>query len=264
MARIDYWQYLLDQQGNPLQYATVRVYLAGTLDEANIYLDDKFGSVTTSSNEDLKTDQYGFIQFWIGDRFEVEGGYDVSQQFKVVWDNDVDSIQEEIDNLYIFTPVRRIITDDTIKGDPSNKDKDKVISNRQGYKWEEHVDSIVPSASPHGLEPVEFFDTDDVKNKVISNKLGYQMYEMAETASIIGVDISAARYHNEYVGSLTASGGKYYTDITHNFHNYFPIVMVSKAVDYHVIKAEKIQAIDRNITRIWLEDNIALRIAIFG
>lgn len=264
MARVDYWQYLLDSQGNPLQYANVRVYLAGTSIEANIYLDETFGSVTKSSVENLRTDQYGFIQFWIGDRYEVEGGYPNEQAFKVVWQNTVDGIQEEIDNLYVFTPVERIITDDSIKGDPNNRDLNKVVSNKQGYKWEEHVDSIVPSASPHGLAPVEFFDTDDTKNKVISNKLGYQMYEMADTASITPIDISAARYHNEYIGSLTASGGKYYVDVTHNFNNYYPIVMVSKAKDYHVIRAEKIRAMNPDTTRIWLEDNIALRVAIFG
>lgn len=264
MARIDHWQYLLDSQGNPLQYASIRVYLAGTSIEANIYLDGTFGSSTKSSIQDLKTDKYGFIQFWVGDRYEIEGGYPNEQAFKIVWQNTVDGIQEEIDNLYLFTPVERIITDDSIKGDPTNRDLNKVISNSQGYKWEEHVDSIVPSASPHGLQPVEFFDTDTVKNRVISNKLGYQMYEMADTASITPVDISAARYHNEYVGSLTASGGRYYVDITHNFNNYYPIVMVSKNMNYNIIRPQRIEAIGPYITRIWLVDNIALRIAIFG
>jgi hypothetical protein len=75
MARVDYWQYLLDSNGEPLPFAEVRVYLAGTLTEADIYLDSSFGSITTASSESLKTDKNGFIQFWVGDRWETEGGY---------------------------------------------------------------------------------------------------------------------------------------------------------------------------------------------
>ena len=157
MARIGYWQYLVDKQGRPLQDAEVRVYLAGTLTEANIFLNNTFGSFTTSSVTDLKTDKFGFIQFWIGDEWETEGGYTVDQQFKIVWQNTVDSIQEEIDDLYLFAPVEPLDTTDSIQGQASNRDINKVISNRQGYKWDTHVDSIVPSASPHDLEPVVFF-----------------------------------------------------------------------------------------------------------
>lgn len=264
MARIDYWQYFLDRQGRPLQDAKIRVYLAGTSIEANIYLNHTFGSVTTANAESLTTDKNGFIQFWIGDQFEPEGGYDVDQQFKIVWWNDIDSIVEEIDNLYIFTPVRSIDTSDNIRGEASNRDLDKVISNKQGYKWESHVNLIVPSGSPHDLQPIELFDLDHQKNRVISNKLGYQMYQMAERASTTPIDISAARLTTFSFGSLSSSGGIYYRDITHNYNNYYPIVRIMKSSNDNHIEAKRIESISPDITRIWLVENIAIKVAVFG
>jgi len=263
MARIDYWQYLLDRQGRPLEDAKVRVYLAGTTIEADIYLNHTFGSVTKAKAEDLKTDKNGFIQFWIGDVFEPEGGYDVDQQFRIVWWNDIDSIVEEIDDLYVFTPVRQIDVSDNIRGQASNVDFDKVISNKQGYKWDAHVDSIVPSASPHDLHPVEYFDLDHHTNKVINNKLGYQMYQMAERASYTPIDISAARFTPFSFASLDASGGEYYKDMTHNYNNYYPIVKVIKT-NNHVIEAKRVESISPDVTRIWLSENIPIRVGVFG
>ena len=264
MARIDFWSYFLDDNGNPLKNVEVRVYLAGTFTEADIYLDSAFGSVTNSSTENLKTDKFGFVQFWIGDEWEIEGGYNVSQQFRVVWQNTVDGRQEEIDNLYIFTPVRPIEITDSIKGVPSNKDIDKVISNAQGYKWNTHVDSIVPSASPHGLKPVDFFDLDSVQNRVISDKLGYQMYQMARTASTIPIDVSAARFYTETINSWSTSGGLFYQNVNHNFNNRYPIVRVSKTSNNNQIQAENIQSISPDTIRVWLEENISLNVVIFG
>lgn len=268
MARIDFWMYMLDSNGIPLQNAEVRVYLANTLNEADIYLDSKFGSSTKSSTEDLKTDSYGFIRFWVGDRWEVEGGYNTDQQFRIIWQNDVDSIQEEINNFSVFAPVRPIDISDNIIGVPSNKDYDKVISNSQGYKWNFHVDSILPSGSPHGMEPATFFNLDETKNKTISNKVAYQMYKLAELSSTTGIDVSASRFYSEEVSSWTSSGGIYYKDITHNFSNYYPIVKVSKTSiadnrDYQ-IKPKRIKSLNENEVRVWLENNIGVVISIYG
>lgn len=264
MARIHYWQYLVDRQGRPLKDAQVRVYLAGTSIEADIYLNATFGLSTKSSSEDLKTDKFGFYQFWIGDEFEIEGGYDVDQQFKIVWQNNVDLIQEEIDNIYIFAPVRKVNLKDDIKGDPSNKDLDRVISNSLGYKWDTHVDSIVPSASPHDLEPIEFFDLDSRTNKVISNKLGYQMYQLAERASSTPIDVSAARYTSQAFTSFNFDGELYYVDFSHGYNNLYPIVKVSKISDRRQIKAEKIESINSNTVRIWLTEPINIRVIAIG
>lgn len=264
MARIDYWQYLLDDQGRPLQYAEVRVYLAGTLTEADIYLDATFGSVTKSSDADLKTDKYGFVQFWIGDRWEVEGGYNVDQQFKVRWYNTIDSEYEQIDNLYVFTPVKPIDTSDTIEGNPRNRDRNKVISNTQGYDWDTHTDSTLPSGNPHGIAPVTWFDLGSLQSKVISNKLGYQMYQLATTSSITPVDISASDYYTTTISSWTASGGYYYADVAHNHTNFYPVVRIVKDSNDEQLVPYNVESIDADTTRIWVEENVNMRVVIIG
>jgi hypothetical protein len=263
MARVDYWQYLVDSNGEPLAYAEVRVYLAGTLTEANIYLEPTFGSVTIASDEDLKADKNGFIQFWVGDRWEPDGGYGETQQFKIVWQNTVDGIEEEIDNLYLFTPVRPIQTTDSVKGVPSNKDKDKVISNRQGYEWDTHVDLTLPSGSPHGIAPVEFFTRGFLQSRVISNKLGYQMWNLADLAATTPVDVSGASIHTD-TASWNTSGDVYYTTVTHNFGNWYPIVEVIRSDNDNHITPLLVRSLDVNTVRIWVDDNVSSRIVVLG
>jgi hypothetical protein len=265
MARVDYWQYLLDRQGNYLADAPVRVYLAGTLTEADIYLDSSFGSVTKSSTGDLKTNQYGLVQFWVGDQWEIEGGYNVDQQFKIRWYNSVDSIWEEIDNFYVFTPVRPIVVTDSIKGVPSNRDKNKTISNEQGYNWDTHTDAELPLENPHGMAPATLYDRDTLASKVISNKLGYQMYQLATTASTITkIGVSGSRVHTETINTWTSSGGSYYKDVTHNFSNFYPMVKLIKNFnDNHYIPME-VKSISKDEVRIRVTENIVTRVVIFG
>ena len=142
----------------------------------------------------------------------------------------------------------------------------KVISNTQGYKWDNHTDSIVPSSSPHDLEPVVFFDTSRLTNKVISDKLGYQMYEMARTASTTDIDVSGARFFSEQVNvaQWSASGSEYYRDLRHNFNNYFVIVRLYDINNYEEERPKRVEAISPNYTRIWVNDNTQMRISIFG
>lgn len=262
MARVDYWQYLLDRQGNPLQYAEVRVYLAGTTDEANIYLDSKFGSISRSSTEDLKTNQYGFVQFWVGDQWETEGGYNTNTQFKIVWQNDVDGIEETIDNIYIFTPVRPINITDSIKGVPSNKDKDKVISNTQGYDWDTHVDLTLPSGSPHGIAPAEFFQLGTLQSKTISNKLGYQMYQMAALAATTPVNVSGAKIYST-TASWTPCGSVYFDEVTHNLDNIYPVIELIKDNNTTFVPLSAV-SLNKDQIKVWVDDNISARIVVIG
>lgn len=263
--RIDYWQYLLDKQGKPLSNAEVRVYLAGTVQEADIYLDANFGSVTKSSIADLKTDQYGFVRFWIGDIWEVEGGYNVNQKFKIIWQNNIDIIEEYIDDIFIFTPVEIIDVSDSIKGNTNNRDKNKVISNSDGYKWNEHTDSIVPSASPHGISPVTWFDTGTLQSKVISNKLGYQMYELAITSTSTPIDISAAGLYTETINIWdTSASGIYFKEVSHGLNNLYPIVRLIKDDDDSQYMYMKVKSIDYNNIKVWVNQYITTRILVMG
>lgn len=256
IARIHFWQYVLDNRGRPVNDANIRVYLEGSLTEANIFLHPERGTFSTSSAENLQTDPQGFFQFWIGDRWEVEGGYNEDQGFKVAWDGtDIDgnSVSEQIDHLYIFAAV------EPINISSLDEDFNKVISNRLGYNWSTHVNSIVPSASPHDLEQVVFFDLDEKFNKVVSNKLGYQMYEMAINASATSIDVSAARMFNITIKTTewTASGGQYYKDIKHSFNNYYVLPILedkdrSKQIIPKRIESRSSVGVDPDWIRIWL------------
>ena len=263
MAKSDYWQYLVDSEGNALSKVDVRFYLAGTLQEANIFLSADSEVYYKSSEINLKTNKFGFVQFWVADKWE-NGGYEQTQLFKIVWQNTVDSIEEEIDNLLIFAAVKPIIVNDSIEGQIDNTELNRVISNSLGYKWDTHVGTIVPSASPHDLEAVVFLDLDSKYNKVINNKLGYQIYEMAMTASTTAIDASAARFYAENVNAWTPSGSDAYADITHNFNNYYPIVVLRKISDDSIITPKRVESINPNTVRVWIQGSINTRITVFG
>lgn len=84
MARIHFWSYLLNEEGQPLQGADVTVNLAGTDVPADIYLQEAGGSSTDIAPQ-LQTNSEGYFEFWIGDVNEI-AGYATPQKFKLVWE----------------------------------------------------------------------------------------------------------------------------------------------------------------------------------
>lgn len=279
MARIPYWEFLVDSNGQPLRYIDVRVYLAGTLTEADIYMHANFGAMTTSSVGNLKTDKDGFFQFFIGDRYEVNGGYNEFHQFKVRWYNDTDSRYEEIDNIYLHTPVTPVSTSDSVKGQASNRDKNKVISNTQGFNWNRHKDIDVLDEAVHNINPAVLFNTNTSYNRVISNKLGYQMYELATSAgspAISGsIAVSAAMYHTETIlpggwspSAIPSAGAVYCIDVNHNFNNYYPLVNLinisNNGRNNFQITPIIVKSISPSATRIWVDDNLKTKVVIIG
>ena len=171
---------------------------------------------------DIKTDNDGFFSLWLGGEWE-DGGYPHTQSFRLEW--------------YKAGTAPGVITDinpwpnafsfvDTNIG--AGRDyRNKFVSDFLVNKWWTHTQNHVPSASPHDLEPVVFFDLDIIPNRVISNKVGYQMYQLSSTALTTPVDVSAARFYSEQASSWTSSGGMYYREVRHNFNNYYPIVHLS-------------------------------------
>lgn len=259
MARIQYWQFIIDRNGRPLQDAQVRIYLAGTGIEATIFTHPEFGTFTTSSQADLKTNDNGYFEVWFGDQWEVAGGYEAQQKFKVQWSGK--DIVETIENLTPFSPLLPV---DTTDSGLTASGLNKLISNRQGKKWDDHVDSVVPSAAPHDLAPVNLFSRNTVQRKVISNKLGYSMYEMAYTSLLVPIDVSAAGYHEETFGSWSPSGEFYYNDVTHSLNNEYPTVRVFKTSDDRESIPEKVKPMTPDVVRIWIGENISTRVLILG
>ncbi len=84
MARIHFWSYMLNEEGQPLQGADVTVMLAGTIVPADIYLQEA-GGASTDVAPQLVTNSEGYFEFWIGDVSEI-AGYATPQKFKLVWE----------------------------------------------------------------------------------------------------------------------------------------------------------------------------------
>lgn len=179
MARVHYYSFLLNEEGQPIQDADVTVYLAGTNTPAVIYKDE-FGGETASSAPQITTNSRGFFEFWIGDDGETYG-YLKSQKFKIAWSK-VGVATGYIDWINIFANI--IEVDET---DSSSTSKNKTVSNALAYGWEQHKIHDIRFdgyALPiHGIEAADEEDGSDADNwtseqerfnKLINNKMAYQ------------------------------------------------------------------------------------------
>ena len=85
MARKHVWYYLKDEDGEPIEGASINLYFNDTTTEATIY-----GSRSTSAALDqstIVTDSNGYFEFYIGDQFEDSPavGYSPDQIFHLQW-----------------------------------------------------------------------------------------------------------------------------------------------------------------------------------
>ena len=165
MSRFHYWQFLINKEGQPIPDANITVYLAGTDTSAHIYFDE-FGSNTTNEAPQVITNNMGYFEFWVGDASE-EYGYQKGQKFKLEWEKPGVALGE-IDWIDIFPHVAEV--DET---DPTSNAKNKVVSNKLAFRWEQHKDSTLQTDGfpIHGIEAVNELDVDTFSNKVISNFL---------------------------------------------------------------------------------------------
>jgi len=108
--RIQYWSFLLNEEGQPIENAEVWVYLAGTTTAADLYSSENgvYSSspyqLTFNSEEggsqNIVTDANGFFNFWIGDMDETNG-YQIDQKFKLKWYK-ANITEGSIDNITIL------------------------------------------------------------------------------------------------------------------------------------------------------------------
>jgi hypothetical protein len=115
--RFHYWSFLLDEEGQPIENASIWVYLAGTSTPAELYPSEngnyqtdplistfqsyENGDESESNIEIIKTDENGFFEFWLGNINETNG-YETEQKFKVNWYK-AGVAEGEIDYLSIIT-----------------------------------------------------------------------------------------------------------------------------------------------------------------
>ena len=110
MARIHFWTYMLNEEGQPLQDADVTVMLAGTVVPADVYLQEAGGSSTDVAPQ-MITNSEGYFEFWIGDVNEV-AGYATPQKFKLKWEK-VGVTTGQIDFIDILPNAPRFYNDTT-------------------------------------------------------------------------------------------------------------------------------------------------------
>jgi hypothetical protein len=261
MARIHYWQYIVDEEGRPLENVDIRWYLSDDpTTEAEIFTHPTLGGITTTSTANMQTDGNGFVEFWVGDVFETLGGYEANQKFKLSWQR-AGILLGEIDEIDVLPPIFTV--DETDNSSNERNVKNKLVSNRLAYKWDTHVDSLA-GAKPHGFEPVDTTKDDDVYNKLVSNSLINYLLSALSSAGTISIEASAAIERQFTVSSWTTSGDDYYVNLNHFLNNSYPIVQVQNNVTYDKYVPKKVVSLDSNSIRIFVSENTNSRITVVG
>lgn len=269
MARIHYWQYIVDDQGRPLQDVNVRLYLSDNpTQEADIFTHQALGAPTTSSVADIQTDGNGFFEFWIGDEFENIGGYVSTQKFKLTWSRAGIQIGS-ISNIDVFPPVFKV--DETDNSSSTVVDKNKTISNELAYKWNTHVDSIY-AAEPHGFKPVNILSNNATSNKLVSNYLMNYILSAIASAGTLSIEATGAvqKAFTLNFGDWSPSGdGSYYYDLAHFFGRQYPVVQVTKRMsnpllDNYRIEPKSVRSLDGNTIRLSVSNAMDVEVTIIG
>jgi len=182
MSRYHWWGFIVNEAGEPIENAEIRVKLAGSEEMANVYYDE-FGNSNSadtpalSAGPQLSTLSNGYYEFWIGDISEPYG-YRNEQKFKIEWIR-IGVAAGEVDYVNVF-PLGPQIEQMSITNcvSPSTQ-RNKMISDYYACKWDTHTDAtvVLPNNdfSPvHGLDFVNVNELDTVPNKIINNFYGWQ------------------------------------------------------------------------------------------
>lgn len=261
MARVHYWQYIVDEEGRPLEGVDIRFYLNDNpSEEAEIFVNPAIGRPTTTSEADLKTDGNGYFEFWIGDEFEPLGGYISTQKFRITWQR-AGILLGQINNIDIFPPIFQV--DETDNVSSTKDDKNKLVSNALAYKWDSHVDAQAADR-PHGFAPVNINSTSLIYNKLVSNSLINYILSAISSAGTISIQASAAVERNFSITSWQTSGSDYYADLDHFIGRQFPIVQLRESPSNEMIIPKRIVSVDTNKIRVFVSADIDAEVTIVG
>ena len=233
--------------------------------EANIYLTEVNPIYTTTSVANIKTDNDGFFEFWLGSEWE-EGGYSHRQTFRLEW--------------YKAGTAPGVITDvnpwpNAFSWEDKNTGADrdyrnKFVSDFLANKWWTHVQSFVPSASPHDLHPVNVTlgcaGSDNRYNKVVSNKFMNDIIAWSNAESSEALSFGGVMEHQETITSWSTSSGIFYKDITHtpNVISKSVTVQIGKLGDLNQILPKQIINLNASTTRIVMDYEVDVRVNIQG
>jgi len=260
MARIHFWQYIVNENGDPLENVNVRIYLSNSPEEeADIFTHHITGNPIKSTEALLSTDGNGFFECWFGDILEDSGGYSSNQTFKIEWER-AGLLNGYIDNMTIYPNVFSVVQTDNVS--PDKDVKNKLISNQLAYNWDTHINA--ESINVHGLEAVNQYDTNTDYNKLVSNNLMNYVFSVLASAGSISIAASAATAREFDVTSWSSSGGKHYIDLDHFLNRDYPVVTSYKTSNGMQIYPDEIESISSSRIRLWMPDEVSLNITIIG
>lgn len=261
MSRIYYWQFILDEEGRPLESVDIRFYLQDNpSEEAEIFTHPSLGVSTTTSEANIQTDGNGFFEFWVGDEFEDSGGYASTQKFILEW-NRAGIYTGSIDNIDVFPPLFTV--DEADNTSVSKDDKNKLVSNALAFKWDNHVDSGI-AGRPHQFAPVDTTKTDTTKNKLVSNSLINYLLTALASAGTLSIEASAAIERNFDITSWTASGDDYYTNIDHFIGNQYPIFQIRNTDTDELYIPKRVVTISENTIRVFVSEENNSSVTVVG
>ena len=163
MARIHYWGFIVNVEGQPIEGADISLYLAGTDTPILIY-NDEFSPNSTDTDPQTTSTTNGYFEVWIPD--SNEGGYNTTQKFKLSWEK-TGIASGFIDYVDVFSTSVAVNETDSV-----DITKDKSVSNKLAYLWEAHRldnDHVV-----HGIDEVNELDPiNTIKNKLMNNSLAF-------------------------------------------------------------------------------------------
>jgi hypothetical protein len=261
MARVHYWQYIVDSEGRPMENITVRFYLNDNpAEEAEIFTHPSIGTPVTSTESDLKTNGNGYFEFWVGDEFETLGGYVSTQKFRITWER-AGILLGQINNIDIFPPVFQVDETDTTTS--TRTDKNKLVSNALAYTWEQHATAVL-GANAHGFEAVDTTSQDTVYNKLVSNNLMNYIISAITSAGTLSITASGAIERQFTVTSWTTDGDNYYADILHGIGHGHPIIQVMEVATDRVVMPTRVTQVDNNTLRLHMATNTDMNVIIVG
>jgi len=262
MARVHFWQYIVDTEGRPLEDVNIRFYLNDNpSEEAELFTHPSIGSPVTSSEGALTTNGNGYFEFWVGDEFESLGGYVSTQKFRLTWER-AGILLGQINNIDVFPPVFQVDETDTTSA--LRDQKNKLVSNSLANLWSTHADADAPATLSHNYLAVDTASTNGDYNKLVSNALMNYILSAVASAGTLSIAASAAVERDFYITAWSSDATGYYVDLSHFIGRQYPVLQIVDDATDGVIEPLKITATDENTVRLYVSEEIDAHVTVIG
>jgi len=263
MARIHYWQYIVDEEGRPLENVNIRFYLSDNpTQQADIFTHPELGTSTFTNVANIQTNGNGFFEFWIGDEFETLAGYSSTQKFRLTWER-AGILLGSINNIDVFPPLFQV--DETDSTSSTTLEKNKTVSNYLANIWSTHADSTYADADPpHNVVPVDITSQNSTVNKLVSNNLMNYILSAVASAGTLSIESTAAIERNFTIESWSPTGSDFYANVNHFIGREYPIVQMRFSNTKNTYNPKKVVSLTENSLRIHVTENAATELTIVG